>query len=230
VIVSTKAGRLRDGKDYSRSAIRESVLASLRALGRDRIDIVSVHDAMDEFDEVMAPGGAVVALRQLQEEGLVGNVGVGCADPVATARYVETGEFDVAIVANAWSLVNHRMLDKIAPAADRNKVGLIVATPLERGLLAVGPVGSEIGGRTHSAEVLDGVKAVESLCASYGVSLLAASLQWVTRHPLVASAIPGARSPGEARANSIAGGADIPESFWHALDEVVEERFSRKEH
>ena len=201
------------------------MLSSLRMLGRDRVEIVSVHDAMDEFDEVMSPGGAVEALRHLQQEGLVGYLGVGCADPAATARYVETGGIDVAIVANAWSLVNHRMLDEIAPAAARHHVGLVVATPLERGLLAVGAVGTEIGGRTHSVRVLDGVRIVEALCADYGVSLLAASLQWVTRHPLVASAIPGARSETEARSNAIAGSRDIPEPFWDALDEVVDQWF-----
>ena len=221
VVVSSKAGRLREGKDYSQSAIRASVLGSLQRLGRESIDIVSVHDAMDEFDEVMRPGGALEALRKLQEEGVVRFIGVGCADPAATARYVATGEFDVAIVANAWSLINQRMRELIIPASEQHGVGLIIGTPLERGLLAIGSsAGEYVGGRTHSGEVLERVRIIEGLCKEYEVSLLAASLQWVTRHPLVASAIPGARSPGEARANAIAGGTEIPELFWTAVDEI----------
>jgi D-threo-aldose 1-dehydrogenase len=224
LVLATKAGRLAAGHDYSRDAILDSVTASLGRLGVSHLDVVSVHDSMDYYDQVMGPGGALAALRELRDQGVITAIGVGCADPGETARYVATGEFDVAVVANAWSLVNRLMADQILPAARRHDVGLIVATPLERGLLAAGAAaGATQGGRTHSAAVLDLVGRVEDRCRAYDVPLLAVSLQWLTRHPQVASAIPGPRTPQEAASNAGAAGWPVPPELWAELDPILEE-------
>jgi D-threo-aldose 1-dehydrogenase len=224
LVLSTKAGRLADGHDYSRGAILASVAASLDRLGVDHLDVVSVHDSMEYYDQVMGPDGALQALRELRDQGVIGAIGLGCADPGETARYVATGEFDVAVVANAWSLVNRLMAAKILPAAEKYDVGLIVATPLERGLLAAGAsAGATQGGRTHSAAVLDLVRRVEERCRAYNVPLLAVSLQWLTRHPQVASAIPGPRTPEEAASNAGAATWAVPEELWAELDPILQE-------
>jgi D-threo-aldose 1-dehydrogenase len=224
LVLSTKAGRLADGHDYSRRAIAASVTASLDRLGVGHLDVVSVHDSMDYYDQVMGPDGALQALRELRDQGVIGAIGVGCADPGETARYVATGEFDVAVVANAWSLVNRLMAAKILPAAEEHDVGLIVATPLERGLLAAGAsAGATQGGRTHSGVVLDLVRRVEERCRAYEVPLLAVSLQWLTRHPQVASAIPGPRTPEEAASNAGAAAWPIPDQLWAELDPILQE-------
>lgn len=224
LVLCTKAGRLAAGHDYSRDAILGSVSQSLGRLGVGHLDVVSVHDSMDHFGEVMGPGGALAALRELRDQGVIGAVGVGCADPGETARYVETGEFDVAIVANAWSLVNHLLLQRILPAAERHDTGLIVATPLERGLLAVGSGGGPVqGGRTHSGHVLALVRRVEDLCDRYAVPLPAVALQWLTRTPQVAAAIPGPRTAVEAAANASAAMVPVPDELWAELDPIVQE-------
>ncbi len=62
---------------------------------------------------------------------------------------------------------------------------------------------------------------MEAICAEFGVSLLAAALQFVTRHPVVATTIPGPRTPDEARQNALAGAEAIPQSFWQALQPLV---------
>ena len=43
--------------------------------------------------------------------------------------------------------------------------------------------------------------------------MVAAALQWCTRHPQVAATIPGARTPEEAVANAKAGAIEIPGRF-----------------
>jgi D-threo-aldose 1-dehydrogenase len=103
-------------------------------------------------------------------------------------------------------------------------MGVVVATPLERGILATGVKGAE--GREHYArrftpEVLAHVEKIEALCAKHGVSILAAALQFVTRHPVVAATIPGPRGPEEARANAEAARQPIPEAFWQELQPLV---------
>jgi D-threo-aldose 1-dehydrogenase len=222
-IVTTKAGRLREGYDYSYDAVRRSVEASLARLGLARFAVVYIHDAMDEpMERVMGAGGALGALRALQREGLVGYVGTAANDPATNARYVETGEFDAAVVADGWSLLNQTMAERILPAAERHNVGLVVATPLERGLLATGPVaGRPYLNRQFSPALLDHVVRIQRLCQAYGIPLAAAALQWCTRHPQVAAAIPGARTPAEAVANAAAAEVVIPERFWEELAPLV---------
>ncbi len=46
---------------------------------------------------------------------------------------------------------------------------------------------------------------------------MAATLQFVLAHPAVASVIPGARSPAEARENARLAAVRIPQGFWSDL-------------
>jgi D-threo-aldose 1-dehydrogenase len=222
-IVTTKAGRLKESYDFSRDAVRRSVEASLELLGLDRFAVVYIHDAMDvPMAQVMGADGALGALRELQREGVVGHLGTAANDPETNVLYIETGEFDAAVVADSWSLLNQTLAERILPAAERFNVGLVVATPLERGLLATGPVADRpYLNRSFSPAVLDHVAAIQRLCADYGIPLAAAALQWCTRHPQVASTIPGARTPEEAIANAQAASVAIPDPFWRDLAPLV---------
>jgi len=60
------------------------------------------------------------------------------------------------------------------------------------------------------------------VCRRNGISLLAAALQYVTRHPVVAATIPGARTPAEVVANAQAANAPIPEAVWEDLRPLVQ--------
>lgn len=222
-IITTKAGRLKDGYDFSADAIRRQVEASLERLGLARLEVVYIHDAMGiPIERIMGPGGALEGLRRLQAEGLVGSIGTAANEPETNVLYVETGEFDAAVVADSWSLLNQTLAERILPAAERHNIGLVVATPFERGLLATGPVaGRPYLNRRFSQAVLDHVQTIMRLCQDYSIPLAAASLQWCTRHPQVAATLPGARTPEEARANAAAADVVIPEAFWSDLAPLV---------
>jgi D-threo-aldose 1-dehydrogenase len=107
-------------------------------------------------------------------------------------------------------------------------MGIVVATPLEKGLLAVGSQAINTPGvvpstRHFSPEVVARVADIEKVCARHQVSLLAAAaLQFVTRHPAVATTIPGARRPEEARANARAAREPIPPEFWQEVQPLIE--------
>jgi aryl-alcohol dehydrogenase-like predicted oxidoreductase len=65
------------------------------------------------------------------------------------------------------------------------------------------------------------VERLEAVCARHGVSLLAAALQHVVRHPVVAATIPGARRPEEARANAAAMREPVPPALWAELEPLL---------
>jgi len=223
VIVTTKVGRLKEGRDYRYDAVRRSVDASQARLGIERFEVLYIHDTMGvPMDEVMGPDRALGALRALQKEGIVNFIGTATNDPDANGPYIETGEFDVAVVADAWSLLNQCAERLIFPAAEKHNVGIALATPIERGLLATGPVpGADYLNRSFTPTILDHVGKIKALCDEYGIPLLAAALQWCVRHALVSTTIPGARNAEEARQDIEAGDIEIPETFWEALAPLV---------
>src|SRR5207302_1929719 len=106
VVVETKVRDVREF-GYTGGETRRSVETSLQRLGIDTIPMIFIHDPpADLFDRVMGAGGALAMLRQLQSEGLIGHVGIASNNPWDNAPYIESGEFEAAVVPDAYSLLN----------------------------------------------------------------------------------------------------------------------------
>ncbi|MFT5366717.1 MAG: D-threo-aldose 1-dehydrogenase [Candidatus Latescibacterota bacterium] len=225
--VTTKVGYdvENGGRDFSYDAIRRCVDGSLARLGLDGFDVLYIHDPMGfPMEDVMGDHGALGALRALQKEGVLKFVGIAANDPETNGPYIETGEFDAAVVPDAWSLLNRKAEALVFPAIEKHNVGVALATPLERGLLATGPVpGRNYLNRNFSEATLSRVAKIKDLCSDYGVPLVAVSLQWCSRHPLVATTIPGGRNKQEVVENAQAGGIDIPEALWDDLEPLIQD-------
>jgi D-threo-aldose 1-dehydrogenase len=224
IVVETKVRDVREF-GYTGAETRRSVETSLARLGLEHIPVIYLHDPPAAiFEQVMGPDGALAMLRQLQSEGVVGHVGIASNNPWDNAPYVESGEFEAAVVPDAYSLLSQVALERIFPSAARFGMGIVVATPLERGLLATGTRAARHEdhiNRQFSPEVLGHVERLEALCARHGVSLLAAALQYVLRHPVVSATVPGARRPEQATANADAVREVIPAVFWDELQPLV---------
>ncbi len=224
ITISTKAGRSHEGYDYSFDAVARSVQGSLERMGLDSVDIVYIHDAMGQpMERVLADDGALGALRHLQGQGLLRYIGTASNDPATNLEYIKTGEFDAAVMADSWSLINLTAEQGVFAAAAKHDVGLVAATPIERGLLVTGPLANtKYLNRRFSQECLDQVSMIKQLCDGYGVPMLAVALQWCTRHAQVTSTIPGARLPQEAETSLAAAQLEIPEALWTELEPLVQ--------
>lgn len=223
LVITTKAGRTHDGCDFSSDAVVRSVYASLERMGLQRLPVVYIHDAMDQpMDFVLSQQGALGALRRLQGQGVINHIGTASNDPATNLGYIQTGEFDCAVIADSWSLINRIAERELFAAAAQHDVGLIAATPLERGLLVTGPQeNTRYLNRRFSQECLDHVACIQQLCADYAVPMLAVALQYCARHPQIASTIPGARVPSEARSSMAATQQPVPERLWDDLRPLV---------
>jgi D-threo-aldose 1-dehydrogenase len=223
VVVQTKIGQLPNPFSWTADAVLRAAEGSFERLGVGRIELLCLHDVpVALLDRVLGPGGALEGARKLREQVLVGHVGIANNLPEDNWPYIRTGEFEFAVVPEAYSLLNQTALAEIFPAAERLGMGVVVAVPLEKGLLATGARAQAFyPGRRFSPEVLAHVDRIEALCRDHDVSLLAAALQYLTRHPVVAASIPGARTPEEARANATAAREAIPEPFWRELAPLV---------
>ncbi len=223
ITITTKAGRSHIGYDFSFDAILRSVELSLERMGLDCLPIVYIHDAMGQpMDKVLSDDGALGALRHLQAQGIIKHLGAACNNPPTNLEYIKTGEFDAAVIADCWSLINHIAAREILAEAARHDVGVVGATPLERSLLVTGPrEDTKYLNRVFPQDCLDHVSKIQRLCASYDAPMMAVALQWCTRHPQVASVIPGARIPEEAESCLAAAELEIPDELWDELDPLL---------
>ena len=91
--------------------------ARLQRMGVDHVDLIQLHNLVepDEWDVAHGPGGAVEALAQARDEGLVpatsASPGTACASPTMHLRSLERFPFDAVLFP-----YNHSLLAEPATA------------------------------------------------------------------------------------------------------------------
>jgi len=209
VLVFTKCGTMRspNGDDYMDlrpEAIRADVEGSLVRLGRERIDVLQLHD-QDPRVPIEESWGAVL---ELVEEGLVRHGGISNHPPEAIERALAVGS--VAVLQHEYSVLSRAIEETILPLALEHGLGVIVWAPLASGFLTDGfsvdvlEPGDFRGGHRYAALELEPVR--EALRAP-GRSAAQGAVAYVLSHPAVTAAIVGVRNEREAL--EIAAAADL---------------------
>lgn len=207
--------------DYSADGVRRSLEASLERLGLDRVDIVLVHDPDEHVDQALTE--ALPALVKLREEGVVRAVGLGMNQWQAPLRAVEETDLDVVMIAGRWTLADRSAAPLLERCAQRD-IAVLAAAPFNSGLLARPrpPQDATFDYGVAPAHMLARARALAEACASAGITLPQAALQFPLRHPAVTSVVVGLSSPGQV-ASAIAWLADpIDDEVWENLDAVAE--------
>lgn len=195
-VLATKVDPLPGSNDFSGDRVRASVRESQERLGIERLQLVFLHDPERiAFEEATAPGGAVEALVQLKQEGVLDYIGVAGGPIDLERRYLGLGVFDAVISHNRYTLVDQSALPLIEDAAAR-EIAFINAAPYGGGMLVRGPDAvPNYCYQPASQPTIDRVRKMEAACAARGVPLAAAALQFSLRDPRVASTIVGMSSP-----------------------------------
>jgi D-threo-aldose 1-dehydrogenase len=227
VILSTKTGHYGDEKDYSYDRTMRSVETSLERLGVDYLPIVHIHDVVseDELKDIVRQEAAHAALSDLREEGVVGNIGVGTKSLSALSFAVESGEFDVFMMANRYNLIDQVGEEIIVEAIERD-VGVVIAGAYATGILVKGSADprSTYFYSQATSDVRGYVAKIEGLCEKAGCSLPAAAVQFCLRNPVEgAVTVLGARTRDQAEQNVHVVEKDIPEAFWQQLETLIED-------
>ena len=239
VVVCTKVGRLlldrdapasvrratlfaedsgRDQRfDFSRDGVLRSLEASLERLGRDRVDVVHVHDpdAPEHLEQAIAE--AAPALAALRDEGVIGAVGAGMNDAAPLARLVREADLDCVLVAGRWTLLDQSAGEELLPLCAERGVAVLAAGVFNSGILAAPHDGATYDYEPAPPALLARARRIAAVCGRHGVSLPAAALAFARRHPAVASVVVGARSPQEVEANRRAFDGPVPDAVWPDL-------------
>jgi D-threo-aldose 1-dehydrogenase len=240
-IISTKVGRLlepadrppvhaqfvrplpyREVFDYSREGIERSYADSLRRLGRDRVDILLLHDV----DRPNHPSGHRVLVRQLLDEALpaltkmkeerrVAAVGLGVCEWDIGFEILLSADIDCVLLAGRYTLLDaSAFASGFLDACARRKVSVLAGGVFNAGFLAGGSRYDY-----HSAEpsLIERRNRLQAICGEHGVLLPAAALQFTAAHPAITSVAVGARSAQEVDDMLQLSRVPIPEALWVAL-------------
>jgi len=219
-VVATKVDP--DGADYSGERVRRSVEESRARLGLDHLPLVHLHDPeFHEFDDLTGPDGAVEALVELRESGVVGAIGLAGGRVQEMARYLALGVFDVLLVHNRWTLVD-RSAGPLVAEARAQGMGVLNAAVYGGGILAHqhgGP--TTYGYRPAPPQVLAAVDAMRAVCAAHGTDLGTAALQFSLRDERFATTIVGMSRPERVERTLAAAAAPLPDALFDELETHV---------
>jgi len=138
-VISTKASRLKSDSafdfklDFSPVGLVRTVSNSLTLLGLDHIDLLLLHEPQLIPAADIQP--AVDTLIQLQEEGVVKNIGLGGNLTDAFKPYIQQSIFKTCIGFNRYDACCIEGLEDEIPFLLREGVDYYAASPLHMGLL-----------------------------------------------------------------------------------------------
>jgi hypothetical protein len=115
--------------DRTRDGSLKLLEESLRLLQTDHLDLWQIHNLsqMGQVDQIFAPDGAVKALIEAKEQGIVRHIGItGHADPEVLMEALRRHPFDTILLAlNAADAHHLSFKEKLLPMAVEKELGII---------------------------------------------------------------------------------------------------------
>jgi aryl-alcohol dehydrogenase-like predicted oxidoreductase len=216
-----------DPKD--KEALRRSLEESLRLLRRDQVDVLLVHepdrpgqyDWWDDWDGFHGPVNDL--LDELKAEGLIRFSGLGGTTAYELPRVMATGRYDVVLTAFNYSLLWREAEIAILPEAKRQRMGVIVGSPLQQGALSR-RFDDEVraGAPWLSPPRREQLRRLYALLDAVDMPLTELALRFVISNPDVSMTLMGARSVAEVEANAAAAEkGPLPAELLARLNEIA---------
>jgi L-galactose dehydrogenase len=199
VHLCTKAGRLdRRVFDFSPAGMRACLEGSLKRLRTDHVDILLAHDIefADDYEAVFTETARV--LHDLKREGKCRFVGMSCYPLGLLKQAIERCELDVVISYCHFSLQNTTLLTELLPAAAKQGVGVLNASPLSMGLLTnQGPP----SWNPAPEPIREACRRAAELCRQRGADIAFLGMQFCFAEDRVPSTITGTAKRDELEMN-----------------------------
>ena len=183
---------------------------SLKRLQTDYIDLYQIHwpDSSTPVEDSMR------AMVKLKEQGKVRAIGVSNYDPkwLAGASKVHKPACDQP----PYSLIQRKIEREVLPYCRKSNIGVIVYSPLERGLLAGAvPPDRTFPAGDHRAEhkfftpemrtsVLAALESIRPIADKHKASFAQLAINWTIHEPGITAALVGARNAQQATHNAAA--------------------------
>ena len=246
--VATKMGRsvALDMALYTPEAFRGWVDQSRANLGVDRLDLVQLHCL---HRDIYYSPEHFAALDELVSGGAIANYGVSVEKVEEAIKAIEFP--GVASVQIIYNIVRQRPADRFLAEAARRDVGVLARVPLASGLLT-GKLTREtvfdesdhrqfnrhgesfdVGETFSGVDYEVGLAVVEELrsLVPADATMAQMALRWILMNQAVTAAIPGARTPEQARSNAAAADlAPLSAATMAQITRLYEERVKPQVH
>jgi predicted aldo/keto reductase-like oxidoreductase len=117
----------------TREAMAKDIEESLKNLQTDYIDIYQIHNPSDaQLDTVLAPGGAMEALREAKAQGKIGHIGLTAHSLSVFERALTIDEIETVMFP--YNIVERQGEDLIARCYEKN-IGFIAMKPMAGGAI-----------------------------------------------------------------------------------------------
>jgi aryl-alcohol dehydrogenase-like predicted oxidoreductase len=242
IFVATKMGRSvpLDMAEYTPEAFRGWVDRSRENLGVDRLDLIQLHCLPTP---VYYNPEIFEALDDLVSAGAIAAYGVSVEKVEEALKAIEFP--GVASVQIIYNMVRQRPAEHFLAEAARRDVGVLARVPLASGLLTgkmtkqsvFDPTDHrqynrhgesfDVGETFAGVDYETGLAVVEELRSLVpgGATLAQMALRWILMSEAVTAAIPGAKTPEQARANAAAAGVGpLPPATMERIAHLYEER------
>jgi aryl-alcohol dehydrogenase-like predicted oxidoreductase len=212
------------------ASIRREAEGSLKRLGVERIDLYQIHwPAWKGQPENASPGSieeAMLALVALQREGKIRRFGVSNFNVAQMARARAVAP--ITSLQPPYSLLARDVEQSTLPFALRNRIGVIVYSPMYSGLLSGAMTRSRIANLPEDdwrrnnpnfqepllTQNLELVELLRRIGARHNAGPGQVAIAWTLSSPAVTGAIVGVRTAAQAR--------DITGDFRLTQEEMVE--------
>lgn len=221
--IATKVSR-----NYTAAGIREAMENSLRALQTDHVDLYQIHgwSAQHPIEESMAQMAA------LQREGKTRFIGVSNfnVEQMRTAQAVAPFQ----TLQPRYNMFDRQIEAEIAPFCEREGIGILVHSPLAKGLLTgryrpghVFPEDDErsryprFQGETFARYTAVADRLAREIAQPRGLSLVQLAVGWTLRLPAVSVCLVGAKNPEQVRDHVGAQGWQLTDVELGRIDAIL---------
>ena len=221
--VSTKVGTHPEKSQlYDADSIRWSLERSLARLFCDAVDIVYVHDPVEDahMDQILGPDGALQALEQLREEGVLKAIGLGVRNHRFLRRAIESGRFDAILPSYDFHPLRDSVRSVIDEAAAAG-MGVVNGSPYNAGLLAGRDLDEALRKRGAPAGDVARARALCAWCGERDLDPGEVAMQYSLRHAPITCTLAGPRTADEVETNIQHVTANLPEALWTELHDFV---------
>ncbi|MGZ3649293.1 MAG: aldo/keto reductase [Syntrophales bacterium] len=128
VVLSTKS-LVRTAKIYN------DVHESLKQMKVKKINIYHLHavSSFEDYQKVMAPGGAHEGLKQARDEGLIDHIGITSHNLNVLEKAIEDDHFEVIMAC--YSFLEPAADQKVFPMAKEKDIGILAMKPFSGGVI-----------------------------------------------------------------------------------------------
>lgn len=204
-------------RDYSRDGVLRSIEESLERLGTDRIDIVYIHDPDEHWAEAVE--GAVPALSELRDQGVIGAYGAGMNQTEMLCRFVTETDVDIVMLAGRYTLLEQGASSELIPACLERGVGIVAVGVFNSGLLSQDRPAPDATYNYEPAPagLIARATRLAEICEAHGTTLPAAAIAFPLQSPAVVNVTLGMRTGDHVHRNVDLAAQAVPAALWDDL-------------